>query len=647
MNTWQDFILGLGKDIRPEQEAFHKRTDSFMKTDKHVLLNPGGMGLGKTLATCKVLLDNTLNHEFFFIANPTSPLKTIWSNTMNECKMSPHMIWFPKSEMCIKKRAKPSFDESKNCNDDCEYTSEIWADRQPKEKCNQLLSSLKLPTYPDEYYKKQGSKNCLLHVCRYGLKTRKFLIGDFFGVLNSTMFNLITRNKDVNRNKSKAVLIVDEAHLLPHRAKDYLTRSISLDKAIREIEKEIQCDYLVRANGQLWIMYKGTLNVLKKIRNKLLKQTKEKKEDLIRYSYNSFRKDYKDLKTEHSFNFEELEIKMLELAKRGHGYADDYEKEDDPYCVKFSLFLRAWKEKSKDENYSEYFQYSMRNKENISLLINCQDTSDYLFNSMSKWGRVILNSGTISNLDWFKHHTGLENLDVQYEDHIESFSIKDDVLIHPIGNFKFTGGYREKTYDENKEKIISLTSNLSGRTIIFVQSKKDSSMLENQLRSTGKKIINFCLEDDGFETSKKHFERCMGEFNLISEGIAIMSINGHGTVGHNFKNKAGESVSNIIIYGYPFPMYNLLYRDELEYLEKKLGDKALAYKWMSYVPVLDKIYQACTRAKRDETDNPIIILWDNQFGKQAYDYMPDNLKGEMIYDFEQLLNLVRLKDEQR
>jgi len=70
---------------------------------------------------------------------------------------------------------------------------------------------------------------------------------------------------------------------------------------------------------------------------------------------------------------------------------------------------------------------------------------------------------------------------------------------------------------------------------------------------------------------------------------------------------------------------------------------------MDYVPTLDKIHQACMRSKRSEKDKPIIILWDNQFGKgeRGYKFMPQDLRGEFVYEKEQLINLVIQKNGNR
>jgi hypothetical protein len=645
---WKQFLSTIGRDYRKEQEIFYNRTSEFIKSKKHILVNPAGMGLGKTLATCKVIKDSLLAYEFFYIANPTAPLKEVWAKHLNELDMNNYMIWFAKLEMCLKKKESGCFDESKNCNDtDCEYYEKLWANKKPLETCIGLLEKLKLPTTPNKYYL-ENNQNCLLPICRLGLKTRKILVGDFFGILNSNMFKYVTSLNEIDRNRRKACLIIDEAHLLPGRAKDYLSRSINFDRVIRELNNEIHCDYTNKTNLRLKKPFIDTITSLENVKEKLVKQTTTK-DNTIRYTYSDFRADYISLKIGYAFKFEELAIQLELLAKVGHkSDEEDYENEKEPYCRKFLRFLKKWEEKDNDPNYSKYFQYSIKSSNNsIRFFINCQDTSDYLRAVLSLWGKIILNSGTISDLDYFKHHTGLEDLNVQYESHLEAYSIKDKVIIYPFGSF--VSNNRLNTYEKNKDLLIKIINNLTGRTIIFVQSKNDSINLELQLKNLGKDIINFCKKDDGFEVSKEEFSQCIDKFNSLKEGIALMNINGR-VEGHNFQNiEDNKSVSNIIIYGYPFPKRGIQFEDEKKYLLEKLKDIELTNKWIDYVPTLDKIHQACMRGMRKKEDVPIIILWDVQFGLKelAYNYLPNDLKGEVVWDSTQLINLVKKRDGER
>jgi len=108
-----------------------------------------------------------------------------------------------------------------------------------------------------------------------------------------------------------------------------------------------------------------------------------------------------------------------------------------------------------------------------------------------------------------------------------------------------------------------------------------------------------------------------------------------------------SSVNNIIIFGYPFPKLGLSRDDQIKFYTEKSGQKTTATKWVDYVPVLMRIHQAVCRAKRKESDNPVIILWDQQFGsrKMAYSYMPQDLKGVVCWEDNDLLkNILLIKN---
>ena len=94
-----------------KQEEYYNRICSFLQSDYHVLVNPGGMGLGKTFASTLALKRNLTPFEFAFIGCPTAPLKSVWCNDMNKCSMkTEYMIWFAKNDCCIKKQQNYKFD---------------------------------------------------------------------------------------------------------------------------------------------------------------------------------------------------------------------------------------------------------------------------------------------------------------------------------------------------------------------------------------------------------------------------------------------------------------------------------------------------------------------------------------------------------
>lgn len=623
-----------------KQEEYYKRTKDFLFSDKKILVNPGGIGLGKTWATIKALKESPI--EFSFTAVPTAPAKNIWAEEMNNLGLkNKYAIWFSKSSCCIKKIEDSYFNLDKECKDDCEYWKNLQKDGEYTLKAEEELYKLEnyLPTFPVKYYLKNGNESCLMPLCRYGLKKRKYLIGDYFGFLNKNMFDAVINSREqLNKIKSNGELIIDEAHLLPERTKDFLSKTINFSKTINKIKEEIQCDY-INTNILLRFKWESTLNKLDKINTLVINRSKKNEE---RYNLNNFITDYESIEIDKCFTFSEFRIALMNLVKEGYKVnPDGYSNDEELYCFKLHKFLEEWENKIGDPSYKNYFQYKNTTKKDVRFIIDCCDTSKYLKNIFREWNKVILNSGTIPDREYFNYQTGINSFgnSVQYENLIESYSVRDNVIIYSNGNF--TSPQREKTYKEIKDNLNTILDKLNGRTIIYIQSKKDSNKLKEIINNKNK-IIDFCSRDDGFSTSQQDWLILEEEFNQTKESIAIMNINGR-VEGFNFLDKeTGDTVDNIIILGYPFPRIGLSYEDQKKYYYSLIKDMNIVKKWINYTPVLIRIHQAVCRAKRKKNDTPVIILWDNNFGskKLAYTYMPDDLRGNVCWKYKEVLHYI-------
>ena len=70
---WEEFIKKNNLNHNPNQKKFYERVKNFLNDDKDVLINQGGMGLGKTKATVMAMKNNDN-----YIATPFSQLKNEW-----------------------------------------------------------------------------------------------------------------------------------------------------------------------------------------------------------------------------------------------------------------------------------------------------------------------------------------------------------------------------------------------------------------------------------------------------------------------------------------------------------------------------------------------------------------------------------------
>ncbi|MFW6282770.1 MAG: hypothetical protein ACOC1P_01835, partial [Minisyncoccales bacterium] len=225
-----------------------------------------------------------------------------------------------------------------------------------------------------------------------------------------------------------------------------------------------------------------------------------------------------------------------------------------------------------------------------------------------------------------------------------TFDSRRWIYYYPKGNF--TSVYREKTYEENKFLLKDILENMSGRTIIYVQSKKDSKILEEQLKDYFK-VYNFSQTEKGFSVDNNLLDILKKQFSNEKKAIAITHITGK-VEGQNYVDEDGNNISNLIIYGSPHPRRNNEYWDRLNYYKKLFGEKR-ATEYVSFFPPNTTIYQAVMRAKRSENHKPIILLWGKEFskGSPGHKYTYEELKGEMIFDSNEFINKIKERENER
>lgn len=647
---WEAFLLKLNLGVRPNQYLFYKRMLDFILNPKEeILINQGGMGLGKTIATGAVIKEtkDVGLYDGIYIATPTAAIKNEWSKELQKLNLFNNgVVWLGKSDCCIKKRANKNFNID-NCKDDCEFCHHLRANKVPTKLCIERLSWIQ-DHYPfdiDDYYAK-FPKDCLLPITRYGLEQEKIIVGDYFGFLNMKMFEVL-----VGIPTALSILEIDEAHLIPTRTFEYLSKSLSLELTVRKMREELTNDYLMR-QFFLQTQLMNCLDIISTIHKNIILKVKSSspgdEEGEGRYTYQNFLDDYNLFKKREDMQFDLFIFELRRIASELYGDRP-YEKTEDPYVIKFIRFFDYWKDKYTDIRYAQHFQYykykKKRKNEDIILKLVCRDTSEYLSGIWKRWKKVNLISGTIPDQQYFYDMLGLKDFNVNWQLPLLSYSIRDDVIIYAKDNF--TSGVRKTTYDNNNEFLQEILKIMGGRTIIYIQSMKDAPYLVSLLESGGLEVINFCQyedEDNGGElesVDKNKFELLKKEFMTKKEVVAIMGINGR-VEGQNIVDEDKKPVDNIIIYGYPFPRQDLSWKDLLRYWKTKLNNSQKAKEYVTFRPVASKIYQAVMRAKRDASHKPNIILWGDTFskGSPGYKYSYDELKGELIFEKEDLRNLL-------
>jgi len=617
---WEEFIKKNNLNHTPNQKKFYERVKNFLNDDKDVLINQGGMGLGKTKATVMAMKNNDN-----YIATPFSQLKNEWSNELNKCGKS-HGVWLSKTDCCIKKRENEKF-KIENCDDGCQFRSHLEENKEYSPLCSLLSDNLKFPIITENYYKEHRCKNCLLPLTRHRIHQENIVVGDYLGFLVPSMFRFVTKKEPAYTD-----LHIDEAHMIIERAKQFLSKELSLGRSISKMKKEIEEDngnyFLLHPNIKL--LFEDNLKYLEKVKQFLIDQIKTKKEKIDRITYDNFCRIWIE--------------KNNSLLSSYLYYIDEYTKytksediETPRIFQQFYDFFNYWSKKSHDADYNGLFQYFSYGNEDIILKVNCNNTSTYLGDVLSIWRKVHLLSGTIPDKEYYCDMLGLNRLNHYFEEPLDSYSLKGRVINYAIGNFKSKD--RKITYAEQKSLLKDVLKKLQGRTLIYVQSKEEVQNLANLIQEFNPYLLD--------ESNNHKLSIIKEQFNNNKKGIAIGYITGK-VEGQNFLDEDNNAVENIIIYGYPYMQRGLEYNDYLQYWIKKLrGNQKRANEYVEFFPISSRIYQATMRAKRSKKDNPVIILWGVEFqpGCPGYNYSFSDLKGTVIKDSIALLKKIEELNE--
>ena len=611
--NWKEFIkTHKGLHYEKPQEDFYNRAKDFIIGDDNVMINQGGMGLGKTLATIGAM--NFKNNNY--IATPFRQIKNEWSKEFKRCNIK-HAVWHSKKDCCIKKMENIKFSMN-NCNDSCGYREHLEEDRKYNQQCDALSNELNFPLSIEKYYRDNGCQNCLLPITRNRVNNDNIVIGDFFGIFLPKMFNYVTK-----QNQFETDLHIDEGHMLPSRAKQFLSKQLSIGFMINRIKKTMDDDSYFLENFDKKFEMLNFLEQFETLKKSLMTMLEGKRDKIDKLSYSEFLLTWRKINN--------TDFKMFLKEVNFHTGRDKNPDIETPKTFEevYNFFM-YWEDKKDDNDYNAMFQYITIKNEDIILKINCSDTGSFLRNNLSIFNKVHILSGTIPDKEYYKKMIGID--DCIFKEPINSYSIKNNVINFGVGNF--TSACRNETYNMNDKLLKKMLRKFNGRTLIYTQSKHYCNKLCYMLDEFN--VFNLNQESDDQLTQVKE------NFNSSSNGVAVTYITGK-VEGQNFIDDNGNTVENLIIYGYPYMRRGIEFDDAVAHWTKKLkGDYKKAEEYVQFFPVSSTLYQAAMRAKRDELDNPVIILWSKEFspGNPGYKYAYPELKGEVVYEPQKVLDKI-------
>ncbi len=582
------------KDLFPF-ESYRKGQDSFIKVvntalayKKDVLANVP-TGVGKTAATLAPTLKYAIENDktVIFLTSKHTHHK-IAVETLREIKEK-HNVQFQVADFIGKIWMCPREDiGSLNSNEFRVFCKNAVENKECDHYKNYYDKSkifvnqgLKQDLKDNIYHVEELVNRCRnAEVCTFEAaadvgKKAKVIIVDYFHILNPSTRKAFL--KKINKELENCILIWDEAHNLPSRARDLMSDNIStfsLDSAIKEagrFNQELEPEII-------------------EIRNKLLilseKLGVEKSEVLVS------KDEFRVLNEALIENLAKTSEKVVEEEKRS-------------FLNSLAVFLSLWK--NEDSRFSRILKrsFTRAGKPIISLFYNCLDPSIVMEDIIKIAHSNIFMSGTLYPLDMYGEIFGLElPLKVEYENPFPKENRLD--LVVPAITTKFTSRGSEM-YERIADNINELVDIIKGNKIFFFPSYDLINKVKDKIEAK-----NLFIEESGM--SKLAREDILNRFSILKEeGCTLIAVSS-GSFGESIDLK-GDKLKAVVIVGLPFAKNDLENKELIRYYDEKFG-KGLDYGYI--IPAFTNVLQNAGRCIRSEMDKGVIIYLDERYAWSNY-----------------------------
>jgi len=410
--------------------------------------------------------------------------------------------------------------------------------------------------------------------CRYYEEIAKCKTANIITANYRHIFDPIISDIFISLTKFKVedmILIVDEAHNLPHTLRDIASTKIT----------NRTCE---RAQNELELLDKTGFEMEEVSLSKYIA------EDII-YKMISIDDDKRKL-NKSNIAIDEKVISWLQQA----GEQVIEIKQDDgtiapiSYLLTLYNFLSMWR----DIDDVAYIRLFERVNGNWHLNIKCLEP-EILCSPLHHFHSTVLMSGTLQPIEYFKDILGLSD-DVELKSYSSIFPSENKIVTI---DDTLTSEYKSRTSDmfiSYGQKINNICCRVNGNVAVFFPSYALMKQIKNYI-DTERVIIT--------ETSGKKIDI---HKELESRDKLMLGVM-RGTLSEGVDYK-DNLLSVIIICGFPYPMMGIEQKALTSYYDKKYGS---GFVYAALYPSLNVVLQAMGRGIRSETDVCSIYLFDKRF----------------------------------
>jgi DNA excision repair protein ERCC-2 len=419
----------------------------------------------------------------------------------------------------------------------------------------------------------------------------KVIITDYYYLLHPRIRASFL--KKINKKLEQAIVIFDEGHNLPARARELLTHRISsrmLQSAVREAKK-YKYDDVALLLVELESALQNFAESLQAGGEKLVK-----KEDLI----GAVEK------------FTRLDGFVAKLEAASDVIIEDQKKSS---LGVIAEFLEEWP--NGGEGFSRILS---KDDKNVSLSYRCLDPALATKELFEQAYCTITMSGTLSPVQMFADVIGVPAVRRVVKEYPSPFPQKNRLaVVVPRTTTKFSQR-SDAQFRAIADYCAKIANSIPGCVALFFPSYGIRDAVNNSFsQQCGKTLF---LEQPGMTKEQK--QEFLERFTQYKESGAVLLAVASGSFGEGIDLPG--VLSGVIIIGLPLDRPDLETQQLIEYYDKKFG-KGWDYGYT--MPALTRTMQNAGRCIRSETDRGVIVFLDERYAWPRYfgAFPPDwNLK---------------------
>ena len=560
------------KAMRPGQEEMIQAINDALEKSSALLME-APTGLGKTAAALFAALPFALERDkqVLFLTSKTTQQDLIFATA----RLLRSDRSFPRT-ILLRARQKLCFLEGGECApDECEYLEDF---QQRIRRCNALPELLaEGDIHPDRLLEIARRDRLCPHALQLGLtEEMDLIIGDYNYVFDPgcRLERLFSEG-----DPSRLVLIVDEAHNLPDRARQYYSPHLSWNSVMVAAKK---------------------LN--------------ESGNDSFSEPLQAIQAQFEHYLSQAPAHPEPCPVRLSLSA--WSQIASDFESAIIPYWFGLAEEEQSWKDnpvlslQRQLEDFlrvlnleSENFAHLLHRHPEIALEVICLDASPYLQATFSSVYSSICISATLQPFDAYARLLGLDRTTSSLalpspfpQEHCQVFIDSSVTTLYRE---------REANLDAIAERIEHFYVLVPGNILTFFPSFE---LMQRLLQKIS--IKNILVQEEGFSDLQRN-----DQLSAFKESRHAMLCSVMGGVFAEGIDLPGRMAEAAIIVGVPLPMVcveNELLRAYYESSENRGFEFAYLY------PGMRRAIQAAGRVIRNETDRGIILLLDRRYAQREY-----------------------------